>query len=149
MAGVGGSRLMLNASSLPRILPRNKRPKSVTSYRNFGVSAQFVDSPGTKPAQLNQLAKLQTQGRVWNVVKYPSLVKYPGSVNYPGLVNYLVGRRWRGALRAGLLLESILPRNRHVVQGEGAVVLLLHSHRLFLAPHMAMASIERYEIICI
>ena len=36
----------------------------------------------------------------------------------------------------------------------GAVVLwcfdaLLHSHRLFLAPHMAMISTERYEIHCV
>ena len=26
---------------------------------------------------------------------------------------------------------------------------VLHSHRLFFAPHMATMSIERYEIICV
>ena len=30
--------------------------------------------------------------------------------------------------------------------GGGAVVFCLHSHRLFFAPHMAMPSIERYQI---
>ena len=32
---------------------------------------------------------------------------------------------------------------------KGALVFLLHSHGLFLAPHTAMISIERHEIHCV